>query len=333
VSPVGHAGAVQGTHVGMVGAGHVGMAAAAALFHTSVVSRLTLVDVDGRRAEGEAMDLMHGQALVGPCDVRSGPWDALTGAAVVVVSAGVGQRPGESRLDLLSRNVGVFEEVAAELDRHAPEAVVVVATNPVDVMTRVLDFLSVRPRAKILGTGTMLDSARLRAVLGRHYGIDPQSVHAYVLGEHGDTEFVPWSLVRIGGTAIRDRRNLLGTDWDEAAMVSLEAEVRRAAQDIISRKGWTNWAIGSVIRALVAAIVRDERTVVPVSVPVDGHYGLEGAWLSLPARIGRRGVEGVVTPELEPAERDALEVSASRLVAVGDEAMAGRGPSSGTGNA
>ena len=308
---------METSHVGIVGTGHVGMAAAAALFHANLVSRLTLVDTDRERAEGEAMDLMHGQALVGPCDVRAGDAEALAGAGVVVLCAGVGQRPGESRLDLLGRNVEVFRSVAADLDRHAPEAVVLVATNPVDVMTRVLASHSARPRERVIGTGTTLDSARLRALLGRHYGVDPQSVHGYVLGEHGDTEFVPWSTVAIGATPIRDR-SVLGVTWDAAAMHDLEERVRRAAYEIIARKGWTNWAIGAVIRELVAGVLRDERTVVPVTVPLTGQYGIDGPWLSLPARLGRDGVDAVLTPPLEPAEQRSLEVSAATLAEVHD---------------
>ena len=299
-------------HVGIIGVGHVGMAAASALFHASQVSRITLVDLDDRRAEGEAMDLMHGQALVGPCDVRSGGIVDLAGAAVVVLCAGVSQRPGETRIDLLGRNTDVFRSIAGELDRHAPDAVVLIATNPVDVMSRVFAELSARPGACVIGTGTMLDSARLRALLGRHYRIDPQSVHGYVLGEHGDTEMVPWSLVSIGGTTIRDR-TVLGVDWDGEAMADLAEQVRTAAYEIIARKGWTNWAIGSVIRELVAAVLRDERTVAPVSVPLTGQYGIDGPWLSLPARVGRRGVDGVIAPPLEPDEERALQASAAAL--------------------
>jgi L-lactate dehydrogenase len=303
---------VDGSHVGIIGVGHVGMASAAALFHASLVSRITLVDVDERRADGEAMDLMHGQAVIGACDVRAGSIADLAGAAVVVMCAGVSQKPGESRIDLLGRNVDVFRSIAGDLDRHAPGAVVLIATNPVDIMARMFAELSSRPPAKVIGTGTTLDSARLRALLGRHYRVDPQSVHGYVLGEHGDTEMVPWSLVSIGGTTIRDR-TVLGVAWDGAAMLDLAEQVRTAAYEIIARKGWTNWAIGSVIRELVAAVLRDERRISPVSVRLTGEYGLDGPWLSLPARIGRAGVDGVIAPPLEPAEQAALAASASAL--------------------
>ncbi len=311
---------MQGAHVGIVGVGHVGMAAAAALFHAQVVSRLTLVDDDHRRAEGEAMDLMHGQALIGPCAVEAGGFADLADAGVVVIAAGVGQRPGESRLDLLGRNVDVFRSVVAELDRSAPGAVLIVATNPVDVMTWVARELSSRPASGVVGTGTVLDSARLRALLGRRYGVDPQSVHGYVLGEHGDTEFVPWSLVSIGGTCIQEVE-VLGVPWDRHAALAIEHEVRRAAYEIIDRKGWTSWAIGSVIRELVAMVLRDECTVVPVSVP-GALVGIEAPSLSLPARLGRTGVDGVILPPLNDAEHTALRASGAALQqAVADLAL------------
>ncbi len=309
---------MQGAHVGIVGVGHVGMAAASALFHAQTVARLTLVDADARRAEGEAMDLMHGQALVGPCTVRAGTAADLADASVVVITAGVGQREGESRLDLLARNIDVFRVVVADLDRHCPEAVVVVATNPVDIMTLATRRLSTRPGGRVIGTGTLLDSARLRALLGERYGVDPQSVHGYVLGEHGDSEFVPWSLVSIGGVKVMGHE-VLGVAWDASAMAGLETEVRRAAYEIISRKGWTNWAIGSVIRELVSMVQRDERSIVPVSVDLTGQYGLHGPCLSLPARVGAEGIDAVIAPPLHDAEVEALAASAAVLGAVIDD--------------
>ncbi len=304
--------ALDGGHVGIVGVGHVGMAAAAALFHAQSVTRLTLVDVDRRRAEGEAMDLMQGQALVGPCTVVAGGDEDLADASVVVLTAGVGQRPGETRLDLLARNIDVFRAVVDGLDRWAPQAVVIVATNPVDVMTWAVRGLSNRRAELVVGTGTVLDSARLRDLLGRRYGVDPRSVHGYVLGEHGDSEFVPWSIASVGGARLVDRE-VLGVAWDAADAAAMEDEVRHAAYAIIERKGWTNWAIGSVIRELVAIVLRDECSVVPVSVPPGGAYGLDGPSLSLPARLGRTGIDGIVTPQLTDAELAALRASSDTL--------------------
>jgi L-lactate dehydrogenase len=298
--------------VGIVGTGQVGMASAAALFHSQVVSRITLIDLDARRAEGEAMDLMHGQALVGACTVRSGGYADLAGTSVVIISAGVAQRPGETRIDLLARNVEVFRQIVADLDRYVPDAVVLVATNPVDVLTYAFQELSGRPRHKVIGTGTVLDSARLRALLGQRYGVDPQSVHAYVLGEHGDTEFVPWSIATIGGSPI-EGSELLGVAWDPQVMAGIAEQVRRAAYEIIDRKGYTNWAIGAVIQELVATVLRDERAVVPVGVRLDGEYGLHGPCLSIPARLGAGGVDGTLPPPLADHEFAELRHSAEVL--------------------
>lgn len=302
--------------VGIVGTGHVGMAAAAALFHRQHVSDIILVDIDADRAEGEAMDLMHGQALVGPCIVRAAGYGELGDADVVVVSEGVGQEPGESRLALLERNVTVFDQIVSELDEHAPNAIVVIATNPVDVLTAVFHRKSQRPASHVVGTGTLLDSARLRALLGRHYGVDPQSVHAYVLGEHGDSEFVAWSLATIGGAPILGAE-ILGVAWDDETMKGIAAQVSRAAYEIIERKGHTNWAIGAVIDSIVTTIVRDEQAILPVSVPVtslNGELGnLPSVCLSMPTRVGAHGAEDIVVPPLATNEIDALRASAEAL--------------------
>jgi L-lactate dehydrogenase len=302
----------RGTTIGIVGVGHVGLAAAFALFHSRLASDIVLVDVDRKRAEGEAADLMHGQALVGRVGVRAGSFDDLATANIVIVTAGVGQRPGETRLDLLQRNVDVFREVTAQLDRVCPHATIVVATNPVDLMTMATQTLSSRPAHHVIGTGTMLDTARLRALVGERYGVDPQSVHGYVLGEHGDSEFTAWSTVSIGGSLLRDA-TVLGVPWDDDAMTELETSVRRAAYRIIEAKGYTNWAIGLVIEELVETIVGDRRSIQPVSVRLTGEYGIGGVCLSIPCRIGANGVETTVTPELTATERDSLRHSAEVL--------------------
>ncbi len=244
--------------VGLVGTGHVGVAAAYALFIKGLASELILIDKDSRRAEGEAMDLMHGQSLVGSMTVRAGTYADLKEAQIVIISAGVAQRPGESRLALLNRNAEVFREIIGELDRHAPNAILIVATNPVDILTYVAQELSRRPAEHIIGTGTLLDTARFRALLGQYYGVDPRSVHAYILGEHGDSEVAIWSQVAIGGQRILDR-TVLGRPFDRERMQQIFEKARRAAYAIIERKGYTNTAIGVVIARLVEAILDDEK--------------------------------------------------------------------------
>jgi L-lactate dehydrogenase len=298
--------------VGIIGTGNVGVAAAYALFQRQIASSLVLVDLDRRRAEGEAMDLMHGQALVGRVTVRAGEYADLAGCQVVVICAGVGQKPGESRLDLLNRNAGVFRQIAAELDRHAPEAVLVVATNPVDILTAVMQRLSARPHRLVVGTGTMLDTSRFRALLGEHYGVNPRSVHAYILGEHGDSEVPIWSSATIGGQSLM-HQEINGRPFDPSAMDRIFRQVRGAAYDIISRKGYTSTAIGLVIAYLVRVILEDQKSVLPVSVDPGGLYGLSDVCLSVPCVVGAGGVECRVPAAVSGEERKGLDASAAVL--------------------
>ena len=306
---------IQRRTVGIVGTGNVGAAAAYALFNQRLASELVLLDADTKRAEGEAMDLMHGQTLVGSMTARAASgYAGLEGAQVVVVSAGASQSsPDEDRLQLLERNAEIFREIVAGLDAHAPDAIILVAANPVDVLTYVAQAESERPPERVIGTGTLLDTARFRALLGRRYGVDPRSVHAYILGEHGDSEVPIWSQATIGGRPLTGDE-VLGIPFDEEAMQALFEEARNAAYEIIRRKGHTDAAIGVVIARLVRAVLGDEKSVQPVSVRPAGAYDLPSdECLSLPCVVGRAGVEGRVLPDLSGEERDKLHASAAVL--------------------
>lgn len=303
---------IQRRTVAVVGAGNVGVAAAYALFSRRLATEILLLDKDERKAEGEAMDLMHGQALVGRVRVRAVRYDELGEAQVVVIAAGANQRPGEMRLDLLQRNAAIFREVCGELDRHAPDAIVLVATNPVDVITYVMQKLSKRPAERIIGTGTTLDTSRFRTLLGEHYGVSPRSVHAYILGEHGDTEVPIWSNATIGGLPIKSGP-VNGKAFEPEAMQALFVRARDAAYQIIQRKGYTNLAIGVVIAYLVDMILGDQKAVVPVSGALRGEYGIEDVCLSLPCVLGRSGLEGRLLPTLDDEELKALRGSAQTL--------------------
>ena len=298
--------------VGIVGTGNVGVAAAFALFVGQRAERLILVDIDHARATGEAMDLMHGQALVGPTEVIAGNYEDLADAQLVVVTAGVGQKPGETRLDLMNRNAKVFRAIATELDTHAPDAVLMIATNPVDVLTYVMQELSSRPMDRIFGTGTLLDTSRFRALLGQHYKVDPRSVHAYILGEHGDSEVAAWSSARIGNLPLRNAA-VIGEVFDPDQMNELFTRVQRAADEIIRRKGYTNWAIGAVIARLADAVMGDQRSVLPVSIRLNGEYGIKDVCLSLPTVVGAGGAGARLLPEIDEHELASLRQSASIL--------------------
>jgi L-lactate dehydrogenase len=303
---------IQKRTIGIIGTGHVGMAAAYAVFLRGLASEIILIDKDPRRAEGEAMDLMHGQAFVGSVTVRSGDYKDLAAAQVVVITAGVGQKPGESRLALLNRNADVFRDIIGKLDEYSPQSVLIIATNPVDVLTYVTKALTRRSSNLVIGTGTMLDTARIRALLGQYYGVDPRSVHAFILGEHGDSEVPVWSLARIGSVPLMGN-TVLGKAYDQAELDRLFESVRNAAYEIIDRKGYTNTAIGSAIARLVHAIMDDQRSVLPVSRQLNGHYGIHDVCLSIPSIIGQEGIADAILPQLDDTELQGLRHSAELL--------------------
>lgn len=303
---------IQRRTIGVIGVGHVGMAAAYALFLNRTAEEIILVDKDMRRAEGEAMDMMHGQAYVGHITVRAGGYADLAAAQIVIIAAGVGQRPGESRLDLLNRNADVLGQIAAQLDRHAPDAALLIASNPVDILTHMVHHLSTRPSHRIIGTGTMLDTGRFRALLGKYYQVDPRSVHAYIVGEHGDSEVPLWSKAMVGGIPIKDNM-VLERRFDADQMNDIFRQVRDAAYDIIERKGYTNTAIGVVLARLCEAVLEDQKGIFTVSAAMTDEYGINGVCLSIPCAIGFQGIEARLTPDLTEEELHGIRASARRL--------------------
>lgn len=303
---------IQKRTIGIVGTGYVGVAAAYAIFMSGLAGEIVLVDKDRRKAEGEAMDLMHGQAFAGHVHVRPGGYPDLAAAQVVVITAGAATRPGESRLGLLGRNAQVFTGIVAELDKHCPEAVLIIASNPVDIMTRITLQSSRRDPQLVIGTGTMLDTARFRALIGQYYNVDPRSVHAYILGEHGDSEVPLWSTAAIGGVPVLGHV-IAGKSFERDQMDGLFQRVRTAAYEIIDRKGYTNTAIGLTIMRLAAAVLNDQQAVLPVSRELSGQYGIENVCLSIPSIIGLHGVQDALLPELCPLEQEQLMHSAAIL--------------------
>ncbi len=298
--------------VGIVGTGQVGMAAAYSIFQQKSASELILIDANKKRAEGEAMDLLHGQAYVGRCNVHAGDYADLQNAQVVIIAAGASQKPGESRLELLNRNALIFKEIATQLDQYALDAILLIATNPVDILTYVMQALSKRPANLIIGTGTMLDTTRFRTLLGEYYDVDPRSVHALILGEHGDSEVPIWSAADIAGKPLLNN-TILGKSFNQDAMDALFQRVRKAAYEIINRKGYTNWAIGLVIAHLWRTIQDDQNSILPVSVRLKGEYGIQDVCLSIPTTVGINGVGKPVLPALNEQELQALRHSADVL--------------------
>ncbi len=299
--------------VGIVGAGMVGSAAGYAIALMGIASEIVLVDHNAALARAQAEDIAHAVPFASATVVVDGDYAALDGAAVVILAAGVSQKPGETRMALLERNAGVFGDIVAQVRRAAPDAILLIASNPVDIMTDVATRLSGLPPARVIGSGTILDTARFRSLLGRHLGISPQSVHAYVLGEHGDSEVLAWSTARAGSLAIRDFAAQVGAAITEDVVAGIDAGVRRAAYRIIEGKGATWYGIGAGLARIVRAIVRDEAAVLSVSIQTPVAAGVTGATLSIPRVVGRAGVIADLMPDLNTVETAALARSATLL--------------------
>ena len=292
--------------VGIIGTGWVGTSVAISTLHSGAADELWLHDLNGAVAEGEAMDLRHGAAFYPDCQVRVASIDEMRQAHVVVVAAGRGGRPDETRLALLRDNARIVADIGQRLTGFA--GTVVMVTNPVDVLTGVMQQASGLPPERVLGTGTMLDTARLRQILGHELGVAPQSIHAQVVGEHGDSEVVLWHSAQVGGVPVRQ-----WPGWRAATEVRLATEVRRAAYEVIQRKGATNHAIGLVTASLLRCMLRGEHRVLTVSRVQTGACGLQGVALSLPTIVGEGGGTHVLAPEMDAAESAALAHSAQVL--------------------
>ena len=303
----------QPVRVVVVGAGNVGATFAYALLFRGLAAEIVLIDANHARAEGEAMDLNHAEPFTNPTRVWAGNYDDCAGAAIVDVCAGAGQRPGETRLDLVKRNADIFAKIIPEIVRRNPDGILLIATNPVDVLTQVSQKLSGLPVNRVIGSGTILDTARFRHLLGRHFKVEPRSVHAYIIGEHGDSEVPVWSLANIAGLRLADYAELNGISHDETALDDIFRQTRDAAYHIIERKGATYFAVAAGLMRIVEAILRDQRTVLSVSSLVNGYYGIENLCLSLPAIVGRNGIERVLRLHLNDKEEAALKRSAEVL--------------------
>jgi len=302
--------------VGIVGAGMVGATSAFAMVMRGVGRELVLVDVNRARAEAEANDIFHAVPFAHPTTVRAGGYADLAGAHVVVIAGGVAQKPGETRLQLLQRNVDVFRQIVPSVVHAAPEALLLVVTNPVDIMTHVAAHFASEHgvgASRVLGSGTTLDTARFRALLGRHFDIDPQYVHGYVIGEHGDSEVLVWSQATIAGLGLDGFAAVHGTPLTLEDRRRIDDHVRRAAYHIIEGKGATYYGIGSAVARVVDVLVHDQRAILTVCAPVSGVPDCEGVTLALPRLVGGDGVLATIPLALDDTERDGLRRSAGIL--------------------
>ena len=297
--------------IGIVGSGLVGSATAYAMVLRRVASEIVLVDVNPALARAHAEDILHATPFSNPVQISAGDYGDLAGSGVIVLACGANQRPGETRLQLLERNAKIFEQVTANVVQHAPEAILLVASNPVDIMTHVVMAIAGLPPGRIIGSGTILDTARFRVLLGDHFGISAHSVHTYVLGEHGDSEVLIWSSAKIGGLLLAEFAEQSGKQLTAEIKAAIEDGVRRAAYRIIEGKGATYYGIGAGLARIVQAIRDDERAVLTVS--NTGLQGDEGVCLSLPRVVSSFGIVSTLQPSLSQEEREAMNKSAAIL--------------------
>jgi L-lactate dehydrogenase len=278
-----------------------------------LANELVMVDINKARAEGETMDLNHGMAFVRPMRIVAGDYADLADAEVIVLCAGINQHPGQSRLDLLKTNAAIFTEIVPKITAVTRDAILIVATNPVDILTQISAKLAGFAPGRVFGSGTTLDTARLRFLLGRHYEVDPHSIHAYVVGEHGDSELPLWSLANIAGVRLRDFAGANNQIYDDCALDAIFQQVRAAAAQIIEKKKASYYAIGLALVSIVEAVLRDQNTVMTVSSPFSGQYDVRDIALSMPSIVGGRGVERVLDMPLSDAESAAFHASAETL--------------------
>lgn len=312
--------------VGIVGSGNVGAGAANAMVLRGVAREVVMVDINTKRAQAEAEDILHAvpfssHAVV----VRQGEYSDLDGCSVVVITAGVAQRPGETRLQLLERNAKIFKGMIPQIVASAPDAILVVATNPVDIMAHLTAHYALPlgvPRRHVIGSGTTLDTARFRSILGRALDVDPEHVHGYVVGEHGDSEVLAWSMTTVGTVPLDDYARARGIELSDTLMQEVDDGVRRAAYRIIEGKGSTYYGIGAALARIVQAIVRDQRSLLTVSVPVAELEDVKDITFALPAIVGGDGIISVLPAPLNDEEEALLVASARTLRQALDELAA-----------
>ena len=297
----------------IIGCGNVGATTAYSLMLSELFTEIVLIDIDKKRARGEADDISHGVPFNSPVSVYAGEYVDIADAAIVIITAGVSQKPGETRIDLVQRNTKVFTGIINNINSVAFDGIILVVTNPVDVLTKVTISLSNLKPSKILGSGTVLDTARLKQAMGDELKVDPRNIHTFVIGEHGDSELPVWSSANVSGIDISSYCNEVTKDYSAIRFEEIFEGIRDAAYGIIAAKGATYYAIAESVKRIVRAIVRDEHAILPVSSLLTGEYGIKDICLGVPCVIGSNGVEQILEIPLSKSEHDSLMRSASIL--------------------
>lgn len=288
--------------ISIIGAGGIGSTTAFALVQKELVREIVINDVNQEKALGEVLDIIHGSALNSPCNVILGSLEDTKDSDIVIITAGLAQKPGETRLDLVDKNYKIFESFVPNIAKLSPKAILLVVSNPVDILSYITYKLSGFPKERVIGSGTVLDTTRLRSLLGKYFGIDGRIVQGFVLGEHGDSEFVPWSSLTIGNMPINKFSEELKIEWDKENENIIAEDVKNAAYEVIKRKGGTAFAVAAVLTRIVEALLKDEKTVLTVSTLLEEYKGISDTYLSVPTIVGKRGVEKVLNINLSKEE-------------------------------
>ena len=297
----------------VIGCGFVGSATAFTLMQSRLFSELVLLDVNMEKADGEAKDIAHGIPFAGQMKIYAGTYDDAADAAIIIITAGANQKPGETRLDLVQKNTAIYQSIIPEIVKRDFGGILLIVSNPVDILTYVALKLSGLPENRVLGSGTVLDTARLKYALGEHLGVDSRSVHSFIIGEHGDSEIAAWSSTNVSGIPLNDFCEMRGHFNHDAAMDEIAEKVKNSAYEIISKKQATYYGIAMSVKRICECIVRNERSILPVSAMMHGEYGIEDITLSMPAIVGIGGVETHVPIALSEEEAKKLVESAGKL--------------------
>lgn len=297
----------------MIGCGFVGSASVFSLMQSGLFSEIAMIDADYAKAEGEAMDIGHGIPFAQHMKIYAGDYDDVADAAIVIVTAGANQKPNETRLDLIHKNVSIFKQIIPEISKQNFQGILLIVANPVDILTFVAQKLSGLPENRVIGSGTVLDTARLKYQLSEHLQVDSKSVHAFIIGEHGDSEMAVWSSANISGIPINDFCEMRGHYQHDLATKEIAEKVRNSAYEIISRKNATYYGVAMTVRRICEVIMRDEKSILPVSTIMHGEHGIDNVALSMPCIIGKDGIETKVPISLNEEERHQLMQSSTVL--------------------
>lgn len=299
--------------VSIIGAGFVGATTAYALMNSGIATEICIYDINMDKALGEVMDLVHGTSFVKPVNIYAGGLSETKDSDIIIITAGAGQKEGETRLDLIDKNYKIFQSFIPELVKFSPESILLVVSNPVDILTYITYKLSGFPKERVIGSGTVLDTSRLKYVLGKYFEVNNSNIHGYVVGEHGDSEVVNWSSASIAGESFDEYSKQKKLEWGTDIKSVIENDVKNAAYEIISRKKATYFAIGLAVNRIVEAIFRDENSILTVSSLFQGEYGIENIYLAIPTIVNRTGAKSVIEMPLDNEEKEKLKKSADIL--------------------